>query len=63
MRPSLIEVYDARVAAGSLRPDPAQHAVLPQLDRLRDWLEANPVHKVGLFAGLFAKPPQVPNGL
>jgi cell division protein ZapE len=60
---TLTEIYDARVAAGLLRPDPAQHAVLPKLDALRQWLEANANRRVGLFAGLFAKPVMPPAGL
>ena len=60
---TLTEIYDARVAAGQLRPDPAQHAVLPKLDALRHWLEANANRRVGLFAGLFAKPVTPPAGL
>jgi cell division protein ZapE len=60
---TLTEIYDGRVAAGQLRPDPAQHAVLPKLEALRHWLEANANRRVGLFAGLFAKPVTPPNGL
>ncbi len=63
MRQTLTEIYEARVAEGRLRADPAQHAVLPVLETLRAWLEANATRKVGLFAGLFAKPPQPPKGL
>jgi cell division protein ZapE len=63
MRQSLSEVYEARVAEGSLRADPAQHAVLPALEDLRVWLEANAGRRVGLFAGLFAKPITPPRGL
>jgi cell division protein ZapE len=63
MRQTLTEIYDARVAQGTLRPDPAQHAVLPALETLRAWLEANATRKVGLFAGLFARPPVPPPGL
>jgi cell division protein ZapE len=63
MRQSLTEIYDARVAAGSLRPDPAQHAVLPRLENLRLWLEQNSARRTGLFAGLFAKPLTPPKGL
>jgi len=37
--------------------------VLPGLEELRLWLEANAVKKVGLFAGLFAKPVTPPKGL
>ena len=63
MRQSLTDLYEARVAQGTLRADPAQHAVLPVLDRLRDWLEANADRRIGLFAGLFAKPVTPPKGL
>ncbi|MBL9053391.1 MAG: AFG1 family ATPase [Tabrizicola sp.] len=63
MRQTLTEIFDARVAAGTLRPDPAQHAVLPRLEALRVWLEANAERKVSLFAGLFAKPVTPPKGL
>jgi cell division protein ZapE len=63
MRQSLTEIYEARVAAGTLRSDPAQHAVLPKLDLLRDWLEENATRRVSLFAGLFARPITPPKGL
>jgi len=61
---SLNELYEARIRAGTLHDDPAQRAVLPSLERLRDWLVANPIRRSGLFAGLFAKaPPAPPKGL
>jgi cell division protein ZapE len=63
MRQTLTEIYDDRVARGLLRADPAQHAILPRLEDLRVWLEANATRKVGLFAGLFAKPIMPPKGL
>jgi len=63
MAQTLTELHEARVVAGTLRPDPAQHAVLAALDPLRDWLEAHPVRRVGLFAGLFARPAPPPPGL
>jgi cell division protein ZapE len=63
MRETLTAIYDARVAAGTLRPDPAQHAVLIQLETLRHWLEENASRKPGLFAGLFARPALPPKGL
>lgn len=63
MRQTLTELYESRVAAGTLRPDPAQHAILPQLESLRIWLEENANRRTGLFAGLFAKPVQPPKGL
>lgn len=63
MRQTLTDIYESRVAEGQLRPDPAQHAVLPILQDLRDWLEANATRRTGLFAGLFAKPVTPPKGL
>jgi cell division protein ZapE len=63
MRQSLTEIYEERVAAGTLRADPAQHAVLPMLETLRTWLEANATRRVGLFAGLFARPIVPPKGV
>jgi cell division protein ZapE len=63
MRQTLTQIYDARVTAGTLRPDPAQHAVLPALEALRVWLEAQGTRRTGLFAGLFAKPLTPPKGL
>ena len=45
MRQTLTEIYEARVVDGSLRADPAQHAVLPRLEALRAWLEANATRK------------------
>ncbi|MFN4131211.1 MAG: cell division protein ZapE, partial [Paracoccaceae bacterium] len=63
MRQTLTQIYDARIAAGTLRPDPAQHAVLPELESLRLWLEENANRTTGLFAGLFAKPLTPPKGL
>lgn len=63
MRNALPEIYETRVAAGLLRPDPAQHAVLPQLEAIRLWLETNANRRVGLFAGLFARPVTPPKGL
>ncbi|MFN4153917.1 MAG: cell division protein ZapE [Paracoccaceae bacterium] len=63
MRQTLTQIYDARIAAGTLRPDPAQHAVLPELEALRLWLEENATRRTGLFAGLFARPLTPPKGL
>ncbi len=64
MRQTLSEIYEARVADGSLRPDPAQRAVLPLLEELRLWLESNPPRKGGFLSGLFGKaPPPAPKGL
>lgn len=60
---TLLDIYQAQVAQGTLRADPAQQAILPMLEELRQWLEANATRKVGLFAGLFAKPIQPPKGI
>lgn len=35
-------IYATRAAEGTIRPDPAQEAVLPELDRIRDELAAPP---------------------
>jgi cell division protein ZapE len=50
-------LYESRTAQGRLRPDPAQEALLPALDRLRAELEA-PARR-----GLFARKPQPVRGL
>ena len=62
MRQTLTEIYETRVAEGKLRADPAQHAVLPQLEHLRLWLEDHAAKKRGILGGLFAKPAQPPKG-
>ncbi len=51
------EAYQAAVAAGRLRPDDAQIAVLPELERIRAGLEV-PVKR-----GLFRKAPEPIKGL
>lgn len=56
MRQSLTEIYDAKVAVGELRADPAQRAALPLLEAVRLALEAPPRRTVGL-RGLFARVP------
>jgi cell division protein ZapE len=63
MRQTLTELYEEKVASGTLRADPAQHALLPMLEDLRAWLEANATRRVGLFAGLFARPLAPPKGV
>ncbi len=62
MTDDLATIFGDLVAKGQLRPDPAQMAVLQQMQGLKDWLEANVTRKVGLFAGLFARPVQPPKG-
>lgn len=51
------DLYQSRVAGGQLKPDPAQQAVLPDLDRLRTDL-AQPVKR-----GFFRKTVEAPKGL
>ncbi len=63
MRQTLTELYEARVTAGQLHADAAQHALLGPLEELRLWLEENANRRVGLFAGLFARPIQPPKGV
>ena len=63
MRQTLTDLYEARVTAGQLHADPAQHALLGPLEALRLWLEENANRRVGLFAGLFARPIQPPKGV
>lgn len=63
MRQTLTEIYEAKVAAGELRADPAQHAVLPALEALRHWAEAQGERKRGLLSGLFRKEAPAPKGL
>lgn len=54
---TLPEIYAARVADGSMTPDPAQEAVLPEFERIRAALSKPP------RKGLFRKPPAPPKGL
>lgn len=63
MTGDLEAIYHEKVASGQLRADPGQHAVLPRLQALKDWLEANADRRIGLFAGLFARPLVPPRGL
>lgn len=63
MRQTLTEIYDAKVAAGSLRADPAQHGILPVLEGLRVWAEDKGARKTGLLKSLFRKSDPVPKGL
>jgi cell division protein ZapE len=63
MRQTLTQIYEAKIAEGSLRADPAQHAVLPVLEDLRVWAETQGERKTGLLAGLFRKEAPAPKGL
>jgi cell division protein ZapE len=62
MGQDLTEIYEARVASGELRPDPAQHAVLPLLQARRLWAEAAGERRKGFFAR-FSREAEAPKGL
>ena len=59
---SLMDIYARRVAGGVLRADPAQEAVLPLMEAMRQELAAQPVGKSGIFSliGGLKKPKSVP---
>ena len=57
MSETMQDLYAARVATGAIDPDPAQEAVLPELERIRRAL-AEPVKR-----GLFRRAPEPPKGL
>ncbi len=59
MSQSLEQIYAEKVAASHLAADPAQMAVLPQLESIRHWLEQAPAK--GL-RGLFNKGSPTPKG-
>ncbi|MEM9475582.1 MAG: cell division protein ZapE [Pseudomonadota bacterium] len=61
MSEGLREIYTRLAGEGRLTSDPAQIAVLPELERIRDALETTPARK-GL-KGLFSKAPEAPKGL
>jgi cell division protein ZapE len=63
MRETLTDILERRIAAGEMRADPAQMDVAGRLEGLRVWLEANATRRIGLFAGLFARPVMPPKGL
>ncbi|MFN6978174.1 MAG: AFG1/ZapE family ATPase, partial [Gemmobacter sp.] len=61
---TLTAIWEGRVAAGALRRDPAQAAVLPRLEALRLWLEAQGgARRRGMLPGFLRKAPEVPRGL
>ncbi len=62
MKQSLTQIYDARVADGSLHADAAQRAVLPLLEEIRVALEAPP-KKQGLLARFSKQRPDPVKGL
>jgi cell division protein ZapE len=61
MSESLTEIYTRLAGEGRLTPDPAQVALLPEFERIRQVLETR-VEKRGL-RGLFARAPESPRGL
>jgi cell division protein ZapE len=58
---AVIDLYRRRLAEGHLSPDPAQEAVLPEFQRIADWL-AEQREPRGL-GRLFRKPPEPARGL
>ena len=63
MRQTLPEIYDARIAAGTLRADPAQAALLPALEDLRLWLEAQGERRAPGLLSIFRRAPDAPPGM
>ena len=62
MRQSLTQIYEERVATGGLRADPAQHAILPLLEDIRVWAEAQGPRRRSLLSR-FAREAPPPQGL
>lgn len=58
MTETVLEIYEARVQAGLVRPDPAQLEALPLLERLRTELDRAPAAQPKGLRGLFSKAPQ-----
>ena len=63
MRETLPELLARRIAAGELRADAGQLDLARRLEAVRLWLETHANQRIGLFAGLFAKPVIPPKGL
>ena len=63
MRQTLPEIYKARLAAGSLRADVAQAALLPALEDLRVWLEAQGERRAPGLLSIFRRAPDAPPGM
>lgn len=63
MSETLTEIYDRKVHAGELHQDAAQRAILPELQRMREALEAANGRRKGLLGGLFARPADRVRGL
>jgi cell division protein ZapE len=60
---TLTQVYDRLAHAGGLRADAAQRAVLPELQRVREGLEASNGRRGGLLGGLFGRAPEPVRGV
>jgi len=63
MRETLTQIYETKVAAGALRADPAQHALLPTLEKIRAWAEMAGERRSGRLKGLFRKEMPTPKSL
>ncbi|MGQ0567154.1 MAG: cell division protein ZapE [Gemmobacter sp.] len=63
MRQTLTEIHAALLAAGTLRPDPAQAALLPALEELRLWLEAQGERRAPGLLSMFRRAPDAPPGM
>jgi len=63
MRQTLTDIYEARVAAGTLRADPAQHSILPALEDLRLWLEAQGERRAPGLLSMFRRATDAPLGM
>jgi cell division protein ZapE len=63
MSETLTQIYDRLAHEGKLRPDAVQRAVLPDLQRIREGLEAANGRKKGLLGGLFGKAPEAVRSL
>ena len=62
MRQTLTELYEARVAAGTLRADPAQRDLLPALEVLRQWIEAQGERRAHGLLSIFRRAAEAPQG-
>lgn len=58
MTDELAGLYDARIAAGILKPDPVQRRALGWLERVRRDLEARKPQRKGGLRGLFGRTPE-----
>ncbi|MEZ5777500.1 MAG: cell division protein ZapE [Paracoccaceae bacterium] len=63
MTGTLTEIYDRMTHEDGLKQDAAQRAILPELQRVREGLEAVDGRKKGLLGGLFGKTPEGVKGL